>query len=94
MDPDTDEKFSGAAGFSDPDENSLFTQPGKATAALALRTLPSASATLDSTTLTTTPALQQGMNPWRLGYVLALALVTIMIFQFLLLSGGAQPAKA
>ncbi|MEM8665977.1 MAG: hypothetical protein AAGG48_00570 [Planctomycetota bacterium] len=31
-------------------------------------------------------------NPWRLGYVLALAIVTIMIAQFLLLSGGPQPA--
>ena len=30
-------------------------------------------------------------NPWRLAYVLALALVTIMIAHFLLLSGGKQP---
>ncbi|MEE2938155.1 MAG: hypothetical protein VYA84_19375 [Planctomycetota bacterium] len=30
-------------------------------------------------------------NPWRLAYVLALALITIMIGQFLLLSGGTQP---
>jgi hypothetical protein len=29
-------------------------------------------------------------NPWRLAYVLSLALVTIMIAQFLLLSGGPQ----
>ena len=32
-----------------------------------------------------------GMNPWRLAYVLALALATVMIAQFLLLSGGSQP---
>ncbi|MGI9469889.1 MAG: hypothetical protein ACR2NZ_00050 [Rubripirellula sp.] len=31
------------------------------------------------------------MNPWRLAYVLGLALATMMIVQFLLLSGGAQP---
>lgn len=31
------------------------------------------------------------MNPWRLAYVLGLALSTLMIVQFLLLSGGAQP---
>lgn len=30
-------------------------------------------------------------NPWRLAYVLALAFVTVMIAQFLLLSGGSQP---
>lgn len=32
-----------------------------------------------------------GMNPWRLAYVLALALATVMIAQYLLLSGGSQP---
>jgi len=37
------------------------------------------------------PASGSPMNPWRLAYVLALALVTIMIAQFLLLSGGSQP---
>ena len=31
------------------------------------------------------------LNPWRLAYVLALALSTVMIAQFLLLSGGSQP---
>ena len=35
----------------------------------------------------------QQMNPSRLAYVLALALATVMIVQFLLLSGGAQPSK-
>lgn len=30
-------------------------------------------------------------NPWRLAYVVALALATVMIAQFLLLSGGSQP---
>ncbi len=33
------------------------------------------------------------LNPWRLANVLALALATIMIAQFLLLSGGSQPAN-
>ena len=33
----------------------------------------------------------QPMNPWRLAYVLSLALATVMIAQFLLLSGGSQP---
>ncbi len=32
-------------------------------------------------------------NPWRLGYVLALAMASAMILQFLLLSGGPQPAS-
>ena len=98
MDRDTEGKFSGGAAFSDRDENelgmderSVFAQPGQVTAALSLGTLPPA--TIGSTTLTPTPASQQGMNPWRLGYVLALALATIMIVQFLLLSGGTQPAK-
>jgi hypothetical protein len=98
VDRDTEGKFSGGAAFSDRDENelgmderSVFAQPGQVTAALSLGTLPPA--TIGSTTLTPTPASQQGMNPWRLGYVLALALATIMIVQFLLLSGGTQPAK-
>jgi len=33
----------------------------------------------------------QSMNPWRLAYVLGLALCTFMIAQFLLLSGGPHP---
>jgi hypothetical protein len=33
------------------------------------------------------------MNPWRLAYVMALALCTFMIAQFLLLSGGPQPTS-
>jgi hypothetical protein len=37
------------------------------------------------------PAAEAAMNPWRLAYVLVLALATIMIAQFLLLSGGSQP---
>jgi hypothetical protein len=98
VDQDTEGKFSGAAAFSDRDEhelvmdeNSVFAQPGQATAALSLRTLPPA--TLGSTTLTPTPVSQEGMNPWRLGYVMGLALATIMILQFLLLSGGTQPSR-
>jgi hypothetical protein len=39
------------------------------------------------------PSSGQEMNPWRLTYVLGLALATVMIVQFLLLSGGAQPAR-
>jgi hypothetical protein len=33
-------------------------------------------------------------NPWRLAYVLGLALATVMIAQFLLLSGGSQPTAS
>ena len=33
----------------------------------------------------------QSMNPWRFAYVLTLALSTLMIAQFLLLSGGPHP---
>ena len=42
---------------------------------------------------TATPPLAdiQSMNPWRFAYVLALALSTLMIAQFLLLSGGPHP---
>ncbi len=36
-------------------------------------------------------AAPQPMNPWRLAYVLGLALATVMIAQFLLLSGGSKP---
>jgi hypothetical protein len=36
-------------------------------------------------------ASAQPMNPWRLAYVMAIALATVMIAQFLLLSGGSQP---
>ena len=40
---------------------------------------------------TTLPLAQTTMNPWRLAYVLGLALCTLMIAQFLLLSGGPHP---
>jgi hypothetical protein len=43
--------------------------------------LPTASAVMNS----------ESLNPWRLAYVLGLALATVMIAQFLLLSGGSQP---
>jgi len=36
-------------------------------------------------------SVNQPMNPWRLAYVLGLALATVMIAQFLLLTGGSQP---
>lgn len=49
-----------------------------------------------STSPLPTPAISSGdsinsLNPWRLAYVLALALATVMVAQFLLLSGGSQP---
>lgn len=49
--------------------------------------------TADANGLPATPAMavSQSMNPWRLAYVLALALSTFMIAQFLLLSGGPHP---
>jgi hypothetical protein len=49
--------------------------------------------TADATGLQPTPGIPvtQAMNPWRLAYVLALALSTFMIAQFLLLSGGPHP---
>ena len=89
LDRDTQGKFSGAGTFSDRDRmdgQPVFAQPGQATAALS-------PATLGATTLMSNTRLEDGMNPWRLGYVLSLALATIMIVQFLLLSGGTQPAK-
>lgn len=36
-------------------------------------------------------AVAQSMNPWRLAYVMGLGLSTLMIAQFLLLSGGPHP---
>ncbi len=58
-----------------------FTTPGKPTAAIAPAKV---------TAVAAAPA--QPMNPWRLAYVLSLAMATIMIAQFLLLSGGPHPA--
>ena len=93
VDRDTVEKFSASAGFSGPEENELgfderfvIPQAEKATAALS-------AVTIDSVVLDSGHGSEQRMNPWRLGYVIALALATIMIVQFLLLSGGTQPAK-
>ena len=91
-------KFSGRDAHSDREETelgldkrSVFAKPGQATAALSPAALSTAA--LGSTALTPNPVLKNGMNSWRLGYVLSLAVATIMIVQFLLLSGGAQPAK-
>ena len=88
VDRETDDKFADAPAATGNDENelgmgegSVVAKPGQATAALG------------TAALTPTTDSQEGMNPWRLGYVLALALATIMIVQYLLLSGGAQPAK-
>ncbi len=49
--------------------------------------------TADINALPTAPPVAQAdpMNPWRLAYVLGLALCTLMIAQFLLLSGGPHP---
>ena len=88
VDRETDDKFADAPAATGNDENelgmgegSIVAKPGQATAALG------------TAALTPTTDSQERMNPWRLGYVLALALATIMIVQYLLLSGGAQPAK-
>jgi hypothetical protein len=58
------------------------------------RTSPAAAGrpTADVSPLPTAAAVpaMEPMNPWRLAYVLALALATVMIIQFLLLSGGSQ----
>ena len=88
VDRETDDKFADAPAATGNDENelgmgegSVVAKPGQATAALG------------TAALTPTTGSQEVMNPWRLGYVLALALATIMIVQYLLLSGGAQPAK-
>jgi len=88
VDRQTDDKFADAPAAMGNDENelgmgegSVVAKPGQATAALR------------TAALTPTTDSQEGMNPWRLGYVLALALATIMIVQYLLLSGGAQPVK-
>ena len=63
------------------DSPSWPTKPGQPTADLS--PIPSAA-------ISPSHAIN-GMNPWRLAYVLALALATVMIAQFLLLSGGSQP---
>ncbi len=59
-----------------------FSRPGKPTASLS----PAVAAT-------PAPSSAAEMNPWRLAYVLSLAVGTVMIVQFLLLSGGPQPAE-
>ncbi len=55
-------------------------KPGQPTASLSPSLRPAALASLPP------------MNPWRLAYVLFLALATLMIAQFLLLSGGPRPS--
>ena len=68
----------GKGGFGD---EGILAKPGQPIAAIG----PLATAQA--------PSSGQEMNPWRLTYVLGLALATVMIVQFLLLSGGAQPAR-
>ncbi len=88
VDRDSDSKLAAVSGTNRPDKPELgvhqgvvAVKPGEATAALA------SAAPLNMM------ELENGMNPWRLGYVITLALVTIMIVQYLLLSGGAQPVR-
>ncbi|MCG8648726.1 MAG: hypothetical protein MI861_02775 [Pirellulales bacterium] len=57
------------------------TKPGQPTATIAKS--PTAMASMP---------VAASSNPWRLAYVLLLATSTVMIVQFLLLSGGARPA--
>lgn len=59
-----------------------LSRPGNPTASLS----PAVAAT-------PAPSSAAEMNPWRLAYVLSLAVGTVMIVQFLLLSGGPQPAE-
>ncbi len=61
--------------------NGILTKPGKPTAAL----VPPQAGSIAPV------SLPDPVNPWRLANVLALALASIMIAQFLLLSGGSQP---
>ena len=48
-----------------------------------------------SADISTVPlAVKEGANPWTVLYVLAMAIATVMISQFLLLTGGAIPDEA
>lgn len=64
-------------------------EPGQPTAAVmaAPRRVGSAAAKAPLAAAT------EPTNPWRLAYVLSLAIGTVMIAQFLLLSGGPQPTE-
>lgn len=64
-----------------------------ATADLPATTAATGQPTADISPLprVTSTASGHPANPWRLAYVLGLALATVMIAQFLLLSGGSQP---
>jgi hypothetical protein len=73
--------FGGDLGKSDFGNEGILTRPGQPIAAIG----PLAAGQSQSS--------GQEMNPSRLAYVLGLALATVMIVQFLLLSGGAQPSK-
>ena len=81
-----DEKVAVAIGVP-----STPTKPGQPTAAVKPGLEANLSPAISTATVFSTPSGGELMNPWRLAYVLALALTTMMIVQFLLLSGGAQP---
>jgi len=73
--------------------NLLLMKPGQATAAVRSMRSTTVSITAKPTAPLAQATTTASTNPWRLTYVLALALATIMIAQFLLLSGGSQPTR-
>ncbi len=81
MDRNHDRKLASDSGTNELGTSGILAEPGQPIAAMG----PLASGQSQSS--------GQEMNPLRLAYVLGLALATVMIVQFLLLSGGAQPSK-
>jgi hypothetical protein len=81
MDRNHDRKLASDSGTNELGNSGILAEPGQPIAAIG----PLASGQSQSS--------GQEMNPLRLAYVLGLALATVMIVQFLLLSGGAQPSK-
>lgn len=67
-----------------PGALALPIRPGQKTASVS---------TIAGATVVPPLAATEPMNPWRLAYVLVLAMATVMIAQFLLLSGGSQVAS-
>ena len=74
----------------DAPERTIAATAGSSGVAFGSATLL-APAVVAPTAMVAAVSAAEPMNPWRLAYVLALALATIMIAQFLLLSGGRQP---
>ena len=81
MDRNHDRKLASDSGTNELGTSGILAEPGQPIAAMG----PLASGQSQSS--------GQEMNPLRLAYVLGLALATVMIVQFLLLPGGAQPSK-